>query len=649
MAESNPLVAAPSEKQTLNTMTNGAGLFNDAAATFTDFQSGNYAGLVTDAVGDGLDGLGMAMDPLGQLAGAGIGWLIEHVSFLKEPLDYLAGNAEEVTAKQQTWQNVGKALKDAADKYEQSAGAMASANQGTAVSGAGDTGKNLATVLRGAASHADDAAQAMGVSATIVGTTRGIIRDTISQFAGDAIVKFVASTVADICTFGGATAAFIVDEVAEGASMAASNAGKVSKVASALEKFKTTLHSSGSKIEHATEQISKDTKNIEKVGAEAKTGDRAATNTGKTKPSSTGESTTPQHADTGSGSTGNHGETKPSSTGESTTPQHADTGSASANPKEHYWDKRQAEEQPKPRAELAQQAGQHKQALAQHNQKVADYNKQAADLKTSTASHNERAVSHEQAVGNHNDRLAEHQQQKADHTQQAGENQANRDANAQARQANQNAMDRAKANGQPTHQLEQQRQHLNGERDRLNNEHTQLNHENNRLGNQQKSLDAEQHRLTREDQQLAQHQDQLTQRQSEMDKQRTDINQNATKLQEHQKELSEHIGENWKDRKSLMNDNFNTDHPLIDKLQKVHFGTEVYEHFDVGGALNEPGHQALSEQPDIHEHIAQESEARMKEWEASQQAAAPPDTGAAPTPGVGPEAAPTQPAWPTGA
>ena len=63
--------------------TEGAGLFSDAASTIGDASSGNWGGLAIDVAGDGMDALGMAMDPLGSLAGAGIGWLIEHIGFLR--------------------------------------------------------------------------------------------------------------------------------------------------------------------------------------------------------------------------------------------------------------------------------------------------------------------------------------------------------------------------------------------------------------------------------------------------------------------------------------------------------------------------------------------------------------------------------------
>src|SRR6266566_3174814 len=254
MAQSDPLVAtapqtswggtanlkAPTSFINVGTDLEGAGLFSDAASTLSDAttaQGWASGAAEMDLASDGMDAIGMAMDPLGSLAGAGIGWLIEHIGFLKEPLDYLAGNPEEITAKQQTWENIAKALNDAADRYQRSAATMKGSNSGSAVNGVHSTATNFAQVLKGAASHASDAAEAMKVAGVVVGTTRGVIRDSLSQFVGDAIVKWIAATAAAFFTFGATEAAFVVDEVAEGTSLAVRDASKVTKVAGFLQKL----------------------------------------------------------------------------------------------------------------------------------------------------------------------------------------------------------------------------------------------------------------------------------------------------------------------------------------------------------------------------------------------------------------------------
>ncbi|MFL6124775.1 hypothetical protein [Actinophytocola sp.] len=241
----------------LTKSTEGAGLFNDVASTIQDGATGNWGGFAMDLAADGLDGLGMAMDPLGSLAGAGIGWLIEHVSFLKKPLDWLAGDPEAVTAKAQTLQNVAEHLRSSAENYVNSVGTLQK-TQGQAADGYRQAAQNYQQAVNGLAAHVDGATQAMHTAAMIVGTTRSIVRDSISQFVGDAIVKFIAASALAPVTFGGSEAVFIADEVAEGASLAASNAGKVSKVvreteqlAKGAKKSETALRDAGEGFERA--------------------------------------------------------------------------------------------------------------------------------------------------------------------------------------------------------------------------------------------------------------------------------------------------------------------------------------------------------------------------------------------------------------
>jgi uncharacterized protein YukE len=248
----------------LTKVTEGGGMFNDVASTIQDAYTGNWGGLAMDVGADAMDALGMAMDPLGTLAGAGIGWLIEHISFLKKPLDWLAGDPEAVTAKAQTLQNVSEHLKSSAQNYVQSVGKLQQ-TQGAAADGYRQAAQNYQQAVTGLAGHLDEAHQAMHTAAMIVGTTRGIIRDTISQFVGDAIIKFIAASALAPVTFGGSEAAFIADEVVEGTSLAANNAGKVAKVvkdaetlAKGAKKSETALRDGGEGFARASRREAKD-------------------------------------------------------------------------------------------------------------------------------------------------------------------------------------------------------------------------------------------------------------------------------------------------------------------------------------------------------------------------------------------------------
>ena len=176
----------------------GTGLFSDAANAIRDGENGNWGGLAVDALGGGLDYLSFVEDPLQGLLSAGIGWLIDHVSFLSEPLDYLAGNADLVTEKSQTWKNISQSLQQSSQDYSTSAQALTSQYTGKASSAYAASARNFADLVSTTAKHADNAATAMTVAGVLVGTTRGLVRDTISQFVSQAVEKW-AITAATSC------------------------------------------------------------------------------------------------------------------------------------------------------------------------------------------------------------------------------------------------------------------------------------------------------------------------------------------------------------------------------------------------------------------------------------------------------------------
>ena len=254
------------ELDNLNAQTGGAGIFSDAASTLTDARNGDWGNLAMDVGTDALDLLGAAMDPLGTLAGAGVGWLIEHISFLKDGLDKLAGKPEAVTAKAVTWTNIAKQLTETAESYEQQAKKV---QQSFSDCGSAEayqrTAESYVSVLRGAASHAGDASTAMNVGAALVGTERGLIRDMISSFVGELIVKALAALAASWCTFGGTIAAFIADTVVEGGVLAEKISTRITKVVEKLESLAKGAGKSKAALEGAANALKKVGKGVDKL------------------------------------------------------------------------------------------------------------------------------------------------------------------------------------------------------------------------------------------------------------------------------------------------------------------------------------------------------------------------------------------------
>lgn len=263
-APQNPLNATenfdPSslaEKSNFDSPTQGwdaAGIFSSSANLIYDGIKGDWGAMAGDAAAFGMDLLGFVTNPMGSLLSAGIGWLIEHIGFLKEGLDLLAGDPDAVNAMALTWSNIAKRMQDTADKYTSTLDAL-SQSQGAAVDGYRKAVQDFSNVVAGGASHATSAASAMTVAASAVGVVRGAVRDAIASFVSNAIIKFAAASALTPITFGASQAAFIADTVVQGTITAGKNAKKISKVVKQLEKVADDAKRSRDMIKGTTRNL----------------------------------------------------------------------------------------------------------------------------------------------------------------------------------------------------------------------------------------------------------------------------------------------------------------------------------------------------------------------------------------------------------
>lgn len=176
--------------------------------SFSRLKDGDYAEIGMNAAAAGLDLLGVAIDPLGSLATAGIGWLIEHISFLREPLDWLAGNGDKIKAAVAGWNQAAAALdriaQDHHDAIEsQVSGWEQAAAEGFRRSQGGLVGETLA-VSRACVAVAEQVATAGTVTAAV----RGMIRDLIAMFVWEVIRNAAVALASSAVSFGSSVAAF---------------------------------------------------------------------------------------------------------------------------------------------------------------------------------------------------------------------------------------------------------------------------------------------------------------------------------------------------------------------------------------------------------------------------------------------------------
>jgi uncharacterized protein YukE len=175
----NPLIA---EAHSSTTWYTGLGLAEDAAQISSGIQNNSWVDGTLGGVGGSLDILGTVIDPLGSLVAWGVSWLMEHVKPLKEALDWLAGNPDEIAAHAATWRN---ASTSAADTHQQYADAVRAQTAGW-TGASGDAYRAHAAqqldAVGGIATASEAISYAVEGAGLLVGLVRGIVRDLIAQF-----------------------------------------------------------------------------------------------------------------------------------------------------------------------------------------------------------------------------------------------------------------------------------------------------------------------------------------------------------------------------------------------------------------------------------------------------------------------------------
>ena len=131
------------------------------------------------------------MDPLQAVFAAGVGWLMEHVSILREPLDKLAGDPQAIEAHISSWRNVEQRIQEATDYF------VDEVNRSTA-----EWASQAAAAYRRVAQTHAESVQALGMAADaiggataiiggLVGACRNTIRDIVADVVGACISKAV--------------------------------------------------------------------------------------------------------------------------------------------------------------------------------------------------------------------------------------------------------------------------------------------------------------------------------------------------------------------------------------------------------------------------------------------------------------------------
>ena len=95
----------------------GAGVLDAAMGVKDGLSKEDWFSFGANGLVVGLSAVGAVMDPFQAIFAAGVGWLMEHVSILREPLDWLAGDPKEIEGHAATWRNIERRVYETTDYF----------------------------------------------------------------------------------------------------------------------------------------------------------------------------------------------------------------------------------------------------------------------------------------------------------------------------------------------------------------------------------------------------------------------------------------------------------------------------------------------------------------------------------------------------
>lgn len=167
----------------------GAGIVEAVAAFGDGVSKGDWFGAGANFAVAGLGALGAVMDPFQAIFAAGVGWLMEHVDCLREPLDWLCGDPKEIEGHANTWRNVEQRMYESMSFYvgevsrtvafwdDQAAAAYRGQARGNA--------ENMEAVGR----MAGILSEITMLAGSMIGVVRNTVRDLIAEVVGAAVSK----------------------------------------------------------------------------------------------------------------------------------------------------------------------------------------------------------------------------------------------------------------------------------------------------------------------------------------------------------------------------------------------------------------------------------------------------------------------------
>jgi hypothetical protein len=188
----------------------GTGVFESACGVVDGITHGDWLGAGGNAVAAGLSLIGAVMDPLQTVFAAGVGWLMEHVGFLREPLDRLMGDPHAIEGHAQSWYNIEQRIYDAVDFFADQVNRSTATWAAASAEAYRRRARDHASSVQALGKIADGMSKATTIVGAMVDVMRNTLRDIVAEVVGACISKAVQKVVAEVAILVSRTSAKIL-------------------------------------------------------------------------------------------------------------------------------------------------------------------------------------------------------------------------------------------------------------------------------------------------------------------------------------------------------------------------------------------------------------------------------------------------------
>lgn len=219
----------------------GAGPVDSARATANAISQGDWGDFAASAGVLALDGLVTAIDPVGTALAAGVGWLMEHLTPLRELLDFLAGDPAAIKGGADVWKGVKEDLQGLAADFPSQAEQQTNGWSGPAKDAYSKQVKAYTEGLEAMAIGAGSASATIATAGTMVATCRAIVRDIIAAIVAELVKGALAALAGSVVSFGATVAGYLAYAAGRVGMTISKITAKISQLLAKLGKAGTML------------------------------------------------------------------------------------------------------------------------------------------------------------------------------------------------------------------------------------------------------------------------------------------------------------------------------------------------------------------------------------------------------------------------